>query len=155
TPADAAKGPMYLPDFHAYITLGSDHTPFSPSIVKRGARIRERLATEPEQTYERASREIPALDPVERQGGRLYLPLAADASWQKFAFEWGGNVAISKNGTKAKGEERKLLTWSGDRICWRIGTGENPSYRERSADSTLSVLDGYLPVATARWTTDA
>jgi hypothetical protein len=155
TPSDAESGPMYLPDFHAYITLASDQTAFSPAIVKRGARIRERLAVEPEQTYERASREIPALDPVERQGGRLYLPLAADASWQKFALEWGGNVTISKNGTKAMGRERRRLTWPGDRISWRIGTGERPAFRPKSADSTLSVLEDWLPVAIARWKSGA
>ena len=153
TPSDADRGPMYLPDFHAYITKASDATPFSPSLVKRGARIRERLAVEPEQTYERASSEIPALDPVERQGGRLYLPLTADASWQKFAFEWGGNVAISKTETKAKGRELERLTWSGDRISWRIGAGQSPTFRPKSSDSDLSVLEGALPIATARWKT--
>ena len=115
----------------------------------------EKLAKEPEQTYERASKEIPALDPVERQGGRLYLPLAADASWQKFAFEWGGNITISKNGTKAKGTELKRLEWKGDRICWRIGTGASPGYRPASQDSRLSILENYLPVVTAQWTTDS
>ncbi|MEK7405611.1 MAG: hypothetical protein AAB225_10935 [Acidobacteriota bacterium] len=151
SPADAAKSPMYVPDYHAYITAASDERPFSPEIVKRGARIRERLAREPEQTYERASREIPALDPVERQGDRLYLPLAADASWQKFAFEWGGNVMISKRGTKAYGRELERLTWTDDRIRWMIGAGDPPEFRQRSQDSTLSVLEDHLPVATARW----
>jgi hypothetical protein len=153
SPADAAAGPMYVPDYHGCITLENDPRTCSPSTVKSGARIRERLATEPEQTYERASREIPALDPVERQGGRLYLPLAADASWQKFAFEWGGNVFINKEGTKAMGHERARLTWPVNRICWRIGTGEIPTYRPHSQDSTLSVLEDSLPVATARWST--
>ena len=119
--------------------------------MKNGALIRERLAKEPEQTYERASREIPPLDPVERQGDRLYLPLAADASWQKFAFEWGGNVMISKRGTKAYGRELSRLTWPGDRIRWLIGMGSPATFRPKSEDSTLSVLEGYLPVATARW----
>ncbi|MEN6606606.1 MAG: hypothetical protein ABFD60_05155, partial [Bryobacteraceae bacterium] len=151
SPSDAEKGPIYVPDFHAYVTLSSDREPFSKEIVKRGALIRERLAMEPEQTYERASREIPALDPVERQGGRLYLPMAADASWQKFAFEWGGNVRISKRGTKAYGREVARLTWPGDSIRWMIGTGDPATFRPRSGDSTLSVLDGYLPVGTARW----
>ena len=108
---DVEKGPVYVPDFKAYVTLASDPREFSPSMVKHGEKIREKLAIEPEQTYERASKEIPALDPVERQGGRLYLPLAADASWQKFAFEWGGNIAISKSGTKAMGTELKRLEW--------------------------------------------
>ena len=152
---DVEKGPVYVPDFQAYVTLASDSREFSLSVVKHGQKIREKLATEPEQTYERASREIPALDPVERQGGRLYLPLAADASWQKFAFEWGGNIAVSKSGTKAKGTELKRLEWEGDRLAWRIGTGTPPNFRPAAKDSTLSVLENYLPLATARWTTDS
>jgi hypothetical protein len=152
---DVEKGPVYVPDFRAYVTLASDPREFSASVVKHGQKIREKLAAEPEQTYERASREIPALDPVERQGGRLYLPLAADASWQKFAFEWGGNIAISKSGTKAMGKELKRLEWKGDRLSWRIGTGATPNFRPAAKDSTLSVLENYLPLATARWTTDS
>ena len=151
---DVESGPVYVPDFRAYVTLTSDSREFSPSIVKRGQKIREKLATEPEQTYERASREIPSLDPVERQGGRLYLPLAADASWQKFALEWGGNIAISKSGTKAMGKELERLEWEGDRLSWRIGTGTKPNFRPAAKDSALSVLENYLPIATARWTTD-
>jgi hypothetical protein len=123
-PEDLDGGPMYLPDFRVYITRADDATPFSEAVVRRGARIRERLAVEPEQTYERATREIPPLDPVERSGGRLMLPMAAEASWQKFGLEWGGHVLISKKGTKAKGRELERLTWTGDSIRWRIGTGE-------------------------------
>ena len=149
--SDVEKGPVYVPDFHAYITLATDIGSFSPSIVSRGAKIRERIPEEPEQSYERASKEIPPLDPVLREGGRLYLPLAADSSWQKFAFEWGGNVLVSKQGTKAMGAELKRLEWAGDEIRWRIGTGASPNFRPEWKDSKLSVLDGYLPVATARW----
>lgn len=145
---------MYVPDFHVCVTAGSDAQPFSPEIVKKGEKIREKLAKEPEHTYERARREIPQLDPAHREGERLYLPLAADASWQKFAFEWGGNIHISKEGTKAKGKELKRLEWDGDRIAWRIGTGASPNYRPEWKDSTLSILDDYLPIATAKWTTD-
>jgi hypothetical protein len=151
---DVQKGPVYIPDFHVYVSLDSDAHSFSPSIVKSGEKIRDKLAQEPEQTYERASKEIPPLDPVIREGGRLYLPLAADASWQKFAFEWGGNITISKDGTKAKGREKERLEWAGDRISWRIGSGATPQYRPASKDSQLSVLDDYLPVATAMWSTD-
>lgn len=152
--ADVEKRPVYVPDFHVYVTLARDPQFFSPAAVKAGERIREKLAREPEQTYGRASKEIPPLDPVKRQGERLYVPLAADASWQKFAFEWGGNISISKQGTKAKGSELKRLEWAGDRIRWRIGTGAMPDFRREAKDSSLSVLDGYLPVATATWATD-
>ena len=151
---DVRKGPVYIPDFHVYVSLGSDPHLFSPSIVKSGEKIRDKLAHEPEQTYERATSEIPLLDPVIRQGGRLYLLLAADASWQKFAFERGGNIAISKEADKAKCREKERLEWPGDRISWRIGSGAIPQYRPASKDSRLSVLDDYLPVATATWSTD-
>jgi hypothetical protein len=150
---DVEKGSVYIPVFHAYLTLESNKESFAPTIVKRGARIRERLAAEAEQTYERARREIPPLDPVERQGGRLYLPLASDSSWQKFTFEWGGNITIDKRGVKAKVAELRRLEWKGDRISLRLGTGEKPSFRPRSADSRLSVLEDYLPLPTATWTT--
>jgi len=86
---DVQKGPVYVPEFHAYMTL-EDGPSFTPSIVKPGQRIRERIPQEPEQTYERAAKEIPPPDPIVRGwAGRLYLPLGADSNWQKFAFEWG------------------------------------------------------------------
>lgn len=150
-PADAERGPMYLPDFGAYIALAGDATKVSPDLVRKGARIRERIEKEPDHSYDRASREIPPLDPVERSGGRLMLILAPEASWQKFGLEWGGNIVISKRGTKAMGNELRRLTWPGDMISWRIGTGEVPSFREAAADSTLSQLEDYLPVGLARW----
>jgi hypothetical protein len=152
--SDVENGPLYLPDFDAYVTMASDPRSFSPSAVRSGERIRQKLATEPEQTYERASREIPPLDPVERQGDRLYLPLAIDSSWQKFALEWGGNVYLHKSRLKAKGKELERLEWPGERLAWRFGTGEKPTFRLHSEDSQLSVLEDCLPVAVARWKMD-
>ncbi len=150
-PEDVEKTPLYVPDYHAYITLASDTKPFSKDTLKAGAKIRQRIQREPEQTYERASAEIPALDPVKRQGERLYLPLAADASWQKFALEWGGNVKIHKRATKAFGRELARLTWPKEEIRWMIDTHATPAFTPRDQESSLSVLEDYLPVATARW----
>jgi hypothetical protein len=150
-PEDVEKGPLYVPDYRAYITLASDTRPFSEGIVKAGNRIRQRVEREPEQTYERATAEIPALDPIKRQGDRLYLPLAADASWQKFAFEWGGNVMIRKRATKAYGRELARLTWPRDEIRWSIDTRPSPTFDPRDHDASLSVLEDHLPIATARW----
>jgi len=153
-PADLDRGPIYVPDFGAYITFATDTKPFSKDLVRVGARIRERIPAEPEQSYERASREIPPLDPVERSGGRFMLALAAEASWQKFGMEWGGNIIVSKRGTKAKGRELERLAWPGDTIAWRFGTGAAPNYRDAAGDSTLEQLEGYLPVGIARWSGD-
>lgn len=152
---DLQKGPIYVPAFHVYIAGSAGPRTFSADLVKRGVEIREKLAREPEQTYARASREIPALDPIHRENNSpLYLPLAADSSWQKFAFQWGGNIFISKKGTKAMGTEVRRLEWQGDQIHWRIGTGRTPNFNRGWHDSTLSTLDRSLPVATASWSSD-
>jgi hypothetical protein len=144
---DTAQGPIEIPEFGVRIVNRDGFA--QRASTKR--KIRERIPFEPEQSYERARREIPSLDPWDRERtGRLYLPLAPDASWQKFAFEIGGNVFISKKGTKAKGHELERLQWSGDRITWRIGTGAKPYYREDHKCS-IRKLNGYLPVGTQEW----
>jgi hypothetical protein len=158
---DLKRGPIYAPDFHAYISDAAQPAEFQPPAGK-GPRIRTQIPTEPEQSYERASKEIPALDPWQTQSGRpIYLLLVPDSSWQKFAFEYGGNVFIRKgtkeapwtSGTKAKGKELARLDWAGDRITWRIGTGAVPYYRE-DRKASVSLQDGYLPVVTQRWEND-
>jgi hypothetical protein len=145
--ADLDRGPMVLPDFGVSIRTEGIPPAAIARATQRGQRIRERLLAEPEQSYGRASREIPPLEPA----GHLQLPLAADASWQKFELEWGGHVRISKNRTKAFGRELERLTWPGDSIYWRIGTGAKPTFRPASGDSTLAQFENSLPLATARW----
>ncbi|MGI8959141.1 MAG: hypothetical protein ACR2IV_05140 [Bryobacteraceae bacterium] len=144
---DLAQGPIEIPAFGARITEPGG--PAEPASRKQ--KIRGRIQREPEQSYELARREIPPLDPWDREGGgKLYLPLAPDASWQKFAFEIGGNVFMSKKDTKAKGHELERLQWSGDRVTWKIGTGTNPYYRE-DRKCSIRKLSGYLPVGTQEW----
>ena len=148
---DLRHGPISIPSLFVRVV-----DPEQPSIAPAPTklRIRERILREPEQSYERASREIPPLDPWDREwGGRVYLPLAPDSNWQKFAFEYGGNVFVSKTGIKAKGRELKRLQWDGDRIDWKLGTGATPYYRE-DHKVTVHKLDGYLPVIEQRWESD-
>jgi hypothetical protein len=145
---DLDKGPIYVPVFHAYVSLASDARTFSPAMVKAGAKIREQIPQESEQTYERASMEIPPLNPE-----LLFLPLAVEASWQKFAVEWGGGIFISKNGMRARGAgELDRLEWQGDRISWRIETGAAPSFHHGWKDTKLSLLEDDNAVAIAKWT---
>ncbi|MCU1293980.1 MAG: hypothetical protein JWP08_2830 [Bryobacterales bacterium] len=147
---DLKHGPISLPGFGVRVVDLDPGAPKGPP-GKPKLRVRDRIPLEPEQTLERASREIPPLDPWDREwGGRVYLPLAPDSDWQKFAFEYGGNVFVSKNGIKAKGDELARLQWDGDKITWKVGTGQTPYYREDHAVS-VSKLEGYLPVVTQRW----
>lgn len=144
---DAEQGPIEIPEFGVRVVTRDGFAQRSSTTQK----VRERIPREPEQSYERARREIPPLDPWDREGGgQLYLPLAPDASWQKFAFEIGGNIFISKKGTKAKGHELERLQWTGDRVTWKIGTGAKPYYREDHKCS-IGKLNGYLPVGTQEW----
>lgn len=148
---DLRHGPIVLPGLGARVT---DPAQPPASAAPHNLRVRERIPREPEQTFERASREIPPLDPWEREGGgRVYLPLAADSSWQKFAFEYGGNVFVSKAGIKAMGTERARLQWTGDKITWKIGTGAMPYYRD-DRRVTVRKLDDYLPLVEQRWEGD-
>lgn len=152
---DLKKGPLYIPVYSAFITLASDTAEYRASDTKKGQRIREKLKNMPEQTYDRARREIPELSVIEREPYHtLYLPLAPDASWQKFAFEWGGGIYMNKHLTKAKGKELERCNWQGDRFQWSFGTGKNPAYLRDDKNSHLSILDDYLPVAQADWKDD-
>jgi len=149
---DLAHGPIYIPAYSAFVVLASDTTQFIPSRFRKGETIREKLASEPEQSYERASREIPRLDVMVREGGeKLYIPLAADASWQKFGFEWGGGFYMGKSDTKAFGNELNRCLWKGNRFQWSVGTGADPVYLRDDKNSHLAILDDYLPVAEVNW----
>ena len=149
---DVDRGPIYIPAYSAYITVASDTTKFKESDIRIGQTVREKLKAEPEQTYDRACREIPRLDVMLREdGGKLYLPLASDASWQKFGFEWGGGFFMSKNSTKAKGRELERCLWSSDELHWSIGTGKEPVYIRDDKSSHMAILNDYLPVPEVTW----
>lgn len=151
--ADLKSGPIYIPDFKAYATTDLSKAPFAPPAAS-AERIRTMIPREPEQSMQRATSEIPKLDPWERQwGGRLYYPLGPDGSWQKFAFEIGGNPYISKSGAKTMGRELKRVLFDGDRLTWKIGTGSTPYYRD-DQKATIEKLDGYLPVGIQKWESD-
>lgn len=150
---DLRAGPIELPAMQARV-VGVSSPGNSARPKNTQTRVRQRIPLEPEQTYERARREIPPLDPWNREGGeRVYLPLAPDSSWQKFAFEYGGDVFVSKTGIKAKGRELQRLGWEGDKITWRIGTGATPYYRE-DHQVIVRKLDDYLPIVTQTWKRD-
>ena len=153
-PKDLESGPIYIPDFNAYITRSNDPTSFAKANPVQGHTIREEIWKQPEQSYTRARKEIPHLDPTHDQSGnRIYLPLASDASWQKFAVRWGGDIFINK--AKAGGKESARCIWTGDEIDWNFGTGSEPVYHRTKENCQMSILHNYLPVVNARWRDDS
>ncbi len=151
-PVDLEQGPIVIPALGVRVTNPDPVN--AATLPSKKEKVRARLAREEDQTYERASQEIPALDPWNREwAGPLYLPLAADASWQKFAFQIGGNVYLSKKGMKAKPTELARLGWKDDRLTWKIGTGEYRSYRE-DHKVKFHPAERYLPIGVQTWTQD-
>jgi hypothetical protein len=149
---DIEKGPVYIPYFNAYITLATDTVAFSLSNLVKGKTTREKIPEQPEQTYDRARNEIPALDPTSRVGGGyIDLPLAADASWQKFAVQWGGSIRIDKRDTKAQGKEFLRCNWVGNDLRWNVGTGKEPDFKRTRENCQMSVMNDYLPVVQSAW----
>jgi len=149
---DLEQGPIYIPAYSVFVTRADDSVAYADADVTKGKTVREKLRAEPEQTYDRARKEIPPLDVILREdGGRLYLPIAADASWQKFAVEWGGGFFMNKHGAKAKGKELARCNWEGAELHWYIGTGKKPVYDRNDVTSQMSVLSDYLPVPIVRW----
>jgi hypothetical protein len=150
---DIEKGPVYIPHYNAYVTLATDTVPFSRANPVSGKTTREKILGEPEQSYDRARKEIPALDPTSRVGGGyIDLPLAADASWQKFGFQWGGNIIIDRASSKAQGRELLRCNWTGNDLRWNVGTGKEPEYKRTKDNCQMSVMNDYLPVAQSYWT---
>ncbi len=147
---DLQAGPIHVPDFKTRVTLGPGATHDGPAAPPRGRKIREQIPLEPEQTAERANREIPPLDPWLRQrGDKVYLPVAADSSWQKFAVEYGGDVLMDRK-RKIKAKEQQRLHWEGDLLRFRIGTGTVPYYRE-DRQAKVAVAEDCLPIVINRW----
>lgn len=152
---DLEKGPVYVPDFNTYITKSTDPVTFSEANNIRGKTVREKIWEEPEQSYDRAKKEIPSLDPTQRDGGKeIDLPLASDASWQKFAVKWGGNILIDKQQTKAQGKELLRCNWIGNDLRWNFGAGEHPIYQRTQENCQMSILNDYLPVIQSKWSND-
>lgn len=150
--ADLDKGPVYIPNMQAYITRADDTTRFATSHMIKGKTILERIGTEQEQNYDRAKKEIPALDPWQSQyGTRMYMPLAADGNWQKFGIEWGGNFFLNKEQTKAQGKELARCNWQGTVLSWQFGTGDTASIGARQPGFAMNFLDNYLPVISSVW----
>lgn len=110
--------------------------------------VYDRIADEPEQTYERASREIPHLVKI-RQG--RYVPLGCEANRQEFALRYNGHLFADKHALKVSGRDTARLLWPGSAIEFRFPTMDPPDFREREDAVAQSALNGWMPIYTSRW----
>lgn len=153
---DLERGPIYVPAMHAFVVKDDDPRHFG-SEKPQGKTIRQQIPSEPEQTFERASREIPPLDPwVRQQGDQMYLPVAVDAHWQKFLVEYGGDILLGNRHIKPP--QRRRLQWPGEYLTYRVGTlrvgqATEPYWRE-DHQATAAIAEDCLPIVLNRWQRD-
>ncbi|MEO7651475.1 MAG: hypothetical protein ABIZ80_13500, partial [Bryobacteraceae bacterium] len=115
--------------------------------------IRAKVTTQPEQSLIRATGEIPPLSKTANNGRHpvRYVPLAVPAVREKFGLEHNGNLFASKHGSKLFADELTRAVWDGDKIRFRIGTGEKPDYREREHIVVQKPAGGDSPVIVSSW----
>ncbi|MFT3700871.1 MAG: hypothetical protein QM802_00755 [Agriterribacter sp.] len=153
---DVEKEPVYVPHVSTYITKATDAVNFSDAHIVKGKTILKRIPEEQEQSYDRARNEIPHLDPWQTQyGSKIYLPLATDGNWQKFAVEWGGNIFLNKQQTKAQGKELARCNWNGTVLAWKFGAGKQADYTRNQEDCQMSFMNDYIPVIRSIWRKDS
>ncbi len=171
---DALAGGVSIPDFCVCIGLGEP----TPSLLREkvGMRVEadaaaetltpgpspyqgegnalsifDRILTEPEQTYERASREIPHVNRTTvHQYGR-YVPIGCEANRQEFAIRYNGEIFADKEEMKASGRDTAKLLWPGKCIFYKFPTGDPVDFRYREDGAEQSAMDGYLPIYTSKW----
>ncbi len=154
-PADLADGPIAILAYGAFIKRAGDPVSWDEHLARlratRPRTIYERVEEEPEQSYERAAREIPPLD-VTKQGpfGR-YIPLGVEAGRQEFALRYNGELFAAKQFLKLRGRDAARLLWPGTEIHFRFPTGDPLNYREGGGHTQQRLLDGWLPVAISEW----
>ena len=151
---DALADGVYIPDFGVFIgeegrggfeEWKKNRPPDLP------LPIYDRITTEPEQSYERARREIPQLIKTRQGPWGRYCPIGCDANRQEFAVRYNGDIFADKHAMKAVGRDTARLLWPGKSIFLKFPTGDPPDFREREDGTEQSALDGYLPIYTNRW----
>jgi hypothetical protein len=121
--------------------------------MRPGQDIISRVLSQPEQSLEQATGQIPALAMTYRSGShRLrYYPLGFPGSREKYGLDYNGNLFISKKSSKAMKEDTAQMLWEGDQIYFRLGTGDIPDFREREHSARQELLDNWLPRVTTHW----
>ncbi len=159
-PRDADAGEkVYLPDlgvFAASIAGGWTHEKLLRSgTLKPGEGILDRVLAGPEQSLERAFRELPGLRKVSPDGTvARYVPIGAGDHWERFLVKATGAIFVKKSMLTLVRDQKERLGWAGDEIRVEMGGGDPPWFPRLDADTSQSVEEGRLPVVLTRWKAD-
>lgn len=153
--SDALKEPVYIKDMGVFISVGEKRADFATFVKRSGKKpacVYDKILLEPEQTFERATNEIPHLVKTKHNahGGR-YIILGCDSNRQEFALQYNGHIFVDKVEMKPKDRDLARILYPGKYIHYKFATGNPPDFREREDDTTQSLLKGHLPVVTTEW----
>lgn len=147
---DALETGVYIPGLGVYVTRADNPFPLSDYRAQyAGSRtIYDLVNDQPEQSYERASTEIPQLVATRQD---RYVILGCDSNRQEFALRYNGDIFADKLRMKMKKRDTARLLWPGPKLEFRFPTGDPIDFREREGFNSQECLDGYLPIYTTRW----
>ncbi|MEP0841716.1 MAG: hypothetical protein HRF43_03265 [Phycisphaerae bacterium] len=145
-PAEAVRfGEIRVPSLGVTIRhRGSSASRPAASAAVTGRSVFDRVAAEPEQSFERARRELPELDP--RAG--LYIPLGPPLARQEIAVRYDGSTEINASALKVPADDGRPGRW---RHLLQLRTGDPPVDQAAGGSITLRRLDGCLPVVIQTW----
>jgi hypothetical protein len=153
--ADLKQGPLWIKDLGVYVTDADNDIPFEQYAAQCESAPRqpiyERVSAQPEQTYERAKAEIPALDIAAHPPYGRYIVLGLINGQQKFGLRYNGEVFVGKGLLKLNNRITTRLRWPGRELHWRIGTGDPADFRERNGINQQWLEQGNLPIVHTAW----
>jgi len=143
--------PIWIKDIGVFISASETYKQFAKTYKPTQKPIFDRALDEPEQSYERASKEIPQLQKTKQGRWGLYLPLGCDGNRQEMALRYNGDLFCDKKPAKFVKRDSARALWPGSSIFYRFPTGDPPDFREREGGTQQSLMRGYLPVVITSW----
>lgn len=149
--SEALEQPIWIKDLGIFVSSGIAYSEFAKTYRPDRKPILDRVIEEPEQSYERAAREIPQLQKTKQGPWGLYLPLGCDANRQELALRYNGDLFCDKLAAKFCKRDAAKVLWPGAQIFCRFPTGDPPDFREREGATSQSLMRGYMPIVTNSW----
>lgn len=119
--------------------------------VKGGVSVFDRVTAEPEQTWERARREIPELKKSLQAHLPLYLPLGPPDARQEIAVGYDGSILLAKSALKVPAADSERVHYPSNDFYIRVDTGTTPFGRAAEGNVKQRLQDGYLPIVINAW----
>ena len=152
--SDLEKGPIWIKDYGILVSRPLVDGDWKKEIEKAHSGVRSIyncVGEEPEQSFERATEEIPPLDVTRQAPYGRYTILGWEGVRQEFALRYNGEVFADKQQVKMSGRDTAKVRWAGNSIHFRFGTGDPVDFRQRKDGSRQCMMEPQIPVYITQW----